>query len=94
MRISLRIKEMSEKMRESDKSNKVFTPNHKSSKDHNYYYESMHKDDLEMQENVMNNIMFTKINNVDNLYYHTSMKAPDAREFQKAVIKKVNAHIR
>ena len=35
---------------------------------------------------------FVTSNNSDNLYYHQAMKAPNTREFHKAIIKEVNAH--
>ena len=53
----------------------------------------MHKYDLRMQENMLNPISFNTRNNVDNLYYHQAIKAPNKREFQKAIIKEVNVHI-
>ena len=84
---------MAEKMRDNDKSRKVFTSKQKSNKERGDYYDAMHKNDLRMQENNLNPISFTKINNMDNLYYHKAMKAPGATSFQKSIIKKFNSHI-
>ena len=47
----------------------------------------MHKDDLSMQEYMLNSIALSASNNMDNIYYHQYMKSPDTREFQKAIIK-------
>ena len=43
---------------------------------------------------MLNPIAFTAINNVGTLYYHQSMKDPDANGFQKAIIKEVNVHVK
>ena len=43
---------------------------------------------------MLNPIVIASSNNVDNLYYHQAMKATDANEFQKAIIKKGNSHVK
>ena len=68
---------MADKMRDRNKSNTY----------HDDYYDAMHKDNLQMQEYILNPIVFSEINNVNNLYYNQAMKAPDAREFQRSIIK-------
>ena len=41
----------------------------------------------------MNTIVLAASNNTDNLNCHQSMKAPEKREFKKAIIKEVNTFI-
>ena len=43
---------------------------------------------------MLNPILFSASKNVDNLCYHESMKNPDVREFQKAIINEFNAQIK
>ena len=80
-------------MRERNKSIDLFKSTHQSNKDLNDYYDAMHEDDLMMQEDMLNTIVFATSNNADNLYYRQAMKARNARDFQKEIIKEVNAHI-
>ena len=84
---------MAEKMRGRDKWSEVLSSTQKSNKGRDNYYDIMQKDDLRMQEDVLKTIDFTTIKNADNLYYHQAMKAPNAIEFQKGIIKEVNPNI-
>ena len=52
----------------------------------------MHEDNLRIQEEMMNPISFVARNNTKNIYYHQAMKATDAREFTKSIIKELNTH--
>ena len=47
----------------------------------NSYYEAMHEDDYELQDQMTDPIAFLATNNKDTLYYHEAMKAPDWEEF-------------
>ena len=64
----------------------------KSNKESDKNYDAMHKEDLRIQECMLNPIAFSARNNMDNLYPHQAMNAPDAREFQRAIIKEFNDH--
>ena len=57
----------------------VFTSTYQLNEYCNYYYDTIHEDDLRMQEDMLNPIALVASNNADNLYYQQSMKAPDAR---------------
>ena len=81
VRISEKIREMSETSRESNKSSEVFASTQKSNKDLKDYYYTMYEDNLIFQEDMLNPKAFAARNNVDNLYYHQIMKAPSLREF-------------
>ena len=84
---------MVEKMRDSDKSSEVFNSMQQSNEKRNDYYDTMHKEKLRTKKDVIKPIGFSASNNTNTLYYQQSMKAPDVREFKKATIKEVNAHI-
>ena len=49
---------------------------------------------LRMQEDMLNSIVFAASNNTYNLHYHQDTKETSTREFHKAIIKDVNAHIK
>ena len=80
-------------MRESNKSRGVFTLTQQSNENSNDYNDAMNKDNLSMQEYMLNTIELASRNNTNNLYYHQSIKVPNAREFQKEIIKEINTHI-
>ena len=88
---SPRIREMAEKMRESDKSNEVFTSMQKSKKYCEDYYYAMHEDNLRIKESMLNPIELAASNNADNLYCRKSMEATNTRELQKDITKEVKA---
>ena len=54
----------------------------------------MHKYNLRMHQEIPDTIVFTERNNANTLYYHHAMKAPEANEFQNAIIKEANAHVK
>ena len=93
MRISARIREMSKKIRERDKSSEVFTSKHKSNEYHYNYHDATHEDNLIIQEDMLNPIYLAASNSAGNIYYHQAINSLDARAFQKAIIKEVDAHI-
>ena len=68
VRISERIRDMVEKMRERYKSSKVFMSMQQSNKERDDYYDAMHEDELSIQEYMMNSIALAANNNVYNLY--------------------------
>ena len=45
----------------------------------------MNEDNLRMQQDMLNPIVFAASNSTDTLYYHQAMKATDAKEFQTAI---------
>ena len=53
----------------------------------------MQKDDVRMQQDILNDILFVERNNADTLYYHQDKKDSEAKYFKKSIIKKVNSHI-
>ena len=57
------------------------------------YYDAMHEDDYLLQEQMFDPVSFMTHANQDVMYYHQAMKAPDSKEFVKAVVKEVNDHI-
>ena len=56
------------------------------------YYESMHEDDYNLQNELEDPIAFLVSTANDILYYHQAMKAPDCNEFQRAIHKEFNDH--
>ena len=54
----------------------------------------MQEDDLRMQQDILNHIVFAAINKTDTLYYHQAIKNPEAIIFQKAIIKEFNTHVK
>ena len=60
----------------------------------NSYYEAMHEDDYELQDQMTDPIAFLATNNKDTLYYHEAMKAPDREEFLKAMQKEFDSHMK
>ena len=68
VRISERIRDVVEKMRERYKSSKVFMSMQQSNKERDDYYDAMHEDELSIQEYMMNSIALAANNNVYNLY--------------------------
>ena len=67
VRRSAIIREMVEKIRDSNKASKVFRSIHESNEDRNGYYDSMHEDDMIIEEDMLNPISFGASNNMDNL---------------------------
>ena len=59
----------------------------------NSYYEAMHEEDYELQDQMTDPIAFLATNNKDTSYYHGSMKAPDREEFLIAIQKKCDSHM-
>ena len=86
MRISTIIREMLEKIRERNKSRKVFTSTQQSNNKHHDKYGTMHEYDLGIHQYMLYLIVFPASNNVETLYYHKDMKTTDAKYFQKAII--------
>jgi hypothetical protein len=55
--------------------------------------QAMHKDDYLLHDEMMNPVAFMASSNQDTMYFHQAMKAPDQKQFMKAIIKEVNDHI-
>ena len=53
----------------------------------------MHKENLSIQQDMLNPVAFVASNNADTHYYHQAMKALDTKYFQKSIVKKFNAHV-
>ena len=74
MKRSARIREMVEKMRDRNNASKAFTKMQQSNEKREDYYDEINKDNLSMQEDMLNPISFVASNNTYNLYYHQGMK--------------------
>ena len=57
------------------------------------YYKAMHQDNYLLQDQMLNPVAFLASTNQDTVCFHQAMKAPDRKEFAKAVVKEVNNHI-
>ena len=75
-------------------SSKVLTSIQKSEDTRDNYYYVMHKDDIRMQQYILNPVVFTEKNNVNTLYYHQDMKSSHTNNFKKVIIKEVNYHVK
>ena len=52
----------------------------------------MHEDDYKLQNELEDPIAFLASTTKDILYYHQAMKAPDRKDFQRAMHKEINDH--
>ena len=57
------------------------------------YYHALHEDDFELQDKMRDPIAFKANSDPDTMYYHQAIRAPDRKEFLKAIIKEINDHI-
>ena len=57
------------------------------------YYEALHEDDYQIQEDMVDPIAFLARTNADTMYFDQAMKQPDKDEFVKAIVQEVNDHI-
>ena len=57
------------------------------------YYEVLHEEDFQIQDDMCDPIAFKASSDPDTLYYHEAMAAPDRKQFLEAIVKEVNAHI-
>ena len=57
------------------------------------YYEVLHEEDYQMQEDMSDPIAFLASTNADTMYFDQAMRQPDKDEFVKAIVQEVNAHI-
>jgi len=79
-----RVRRMSSRMRESVmQQGMVFQAS---------FYEDALDEDIIVQEKMSNPIAFKASNNLDILYYHQAMAAPDADMFRNAMVDEINAH--
>ena len=53
----------------------------------------MHKDNLNIQDDISNLAAFVARNNADTMYVYQYMKADDTKKIHKAIVKEVNKHI-
>ena len=65
---------MLDKIRDSDKSSKVYTSTHQSMDKRDDFYDPIHKENLRMKQYMLNTIALTANNNAYTLYFHRSMK--------------------
>ena len=56
------------------------------------YYDALHREDYKIQDDMSNPISFAASSDPDTMYFHEAMKAPDAKEFLKAMSKEFNDH--
>ena len=57
------------------------------------YYDVLHEDDYQLQDDMEDPIAFLASSSADTMYFHQAMKEPDAQQFRKAIVKEINAHI-
>jgi hypothetical protein len=53
----------------------------------------MHGDEYRIQDEMADPIAFLAKADEDTMYFHQAMKAPDKKEFVKAIVKEMNDHI-
>jgi hypothetical protein len=53
----------------------------------------MHEDEYRIQDEMTDPIAFLAKADEDTMYFHQAMKAPDKKEFFKAIVKEMNDHI-
>ena len=57
------------------------------------YYEVLHQEDYQLQQDMIDPIAFKASSDPDTMYYHEAIRAPDSEAFKQAIVKEINDHI-
>lgn len=62
--------------------------------DEERYYDVLHQEDYQIQNQMDDPICFMASNHKDTMYFHEAMRAPDRHQFIQAMVQEINSHVK